>query len=186
MIKDKMIMNDVQLDDAIQKDDEKYEYLVNKSKIRLGLFGEGNRNENDEWLKPYCIDRWRKWLEVRKQFGAILRKLKYCGNDESSVLGRAFIKWNKRVKADMERLNGMTQEQLFNLQHRGQQALKSLAEEVEEKHNEINDLKVQREYLIDKVVLGQRLALARCRFSFTFAKEKVWVKIGMNTTQSWR
>jgi len=58
--------------------------------------------------------------------------------------------------------------------------LKDLANEIEERHLEINDLKTQREYLIDKVVLGQRLGLARCRFSFSYAKEKAWVKLAHN------
>ena len=39
-------------------------------------------------------------------------------------------------------------------------------------------MKNQREYLIEKVVIGQRLALARCRFSFRYALEKAWIKFG--------
>ena len=38
-------------------------------------------------------------------------------------------------------------------------------------------MKNQREYLIEKVVIGQRLALARCRHSFMKAKEKCFVKL---------
>jgi hypothetical protein len=35
--------------------------------------------------------------------------------------------------------------------------------------------------LIDKVVLSQRLALARCRFSYTFALEQAWVGLAYNS-----
>ena len=45
---------------------------------------------------------------------------------------------------------------------------------------EINDLKVQREYLIDKVVLGQRLALARCRFSMSHCLQKGFERFRTN------
>ena len=37
-------------------------------------------------------------------------------------------------------------------------------------------MKNQREYLIEKVVIGQRLALARCRFSMNHALHKAWIK----------
>lgn len=49
-----------------------------------------------------------------------------------------------------------------------------MAERLQQAQDEIEDLKVQREYLIDKVVISQRLALARCRFSYQFAVEKAW------------
>lgn len=61
-----------------------------------------------------------------------------------------------------------------------------IGEELEERNEDISDLKNQREYLIEKVVLGQRLALARCRFSFQFAKEKVWVKFAANSLGNMR
>ena len=101
-------------------------------------------------------------------------------------LGHAFMKWRSNVKAMMKRLNGMTQEELFNLHNKCMLQLKDIAGQIEDRHTEIGDLKVQREYLIDKVVLGQRLALARCRFSFTFAKEKVWVKLNNNAVGGMR
>ena len=47
--------------------------------------------------------------------------------------------------------------------------------------HEIDDLKNQRNYLIDKVVLGQKLALARCRFSMQFAIEKGWNRFVINS-----
>jgi hypothetical protein len=64
--------------------------------------------------------------------------------------------------------------------------LKNLANEIEERHIEINDLKTQREYLIDKVVLGQRLALARLNFSHVYAKEKVWVRLANSSVTGMR
>lgn len=48
---------------------------------------------------------------------------------------------------------------------------------IQKQEEETTDLKNQREYLIDKVVIGQRLALARCRFSFDFAKERAWARL---------
>ena len=36
------------------------------------------------------------------------------------------------------------------------------------------------------MVLSQRLALARCRFSFSFAQEKAWVRLEKNATDAMR
>ena len=53
---------------------------------------------------------------------------------------------------------------------------------MDEKHQEIVETKTQRTFLINKVILGQRLALARCNFSYKFAKEKAWVRFVSNNT----
>lgn len=81
----------------------------------------------------------------------------------------------------MAYLRGLTQEELFDRANANHLALLDISGDLEAAHGEIEDLKNQREYLIEKVVLGQRLALARCRFSFMFAKEKVWVKLNANS-----
>lgn len=44
------------MDDMLDAEEDKYQNGINKSLIRLKLFGEGNRNENDKWLLPYCFD----------------------------------------------------------------------------------------------------------------------------------
>jgi hypothetical protein len=51
---------------------------------------------------------------------------------------------------------------------------------------EIEDLRNQREYLLDKVVIGQRLALARCGFSFYYAKLKIWTKLSTENVAGMR
>lgn len=50
----------------------------------------------------------------------------------------------------------------------------NIADDLRAAQDEIDDLKNQRDYLIDKLVIGQKLALARCRFSMQFAIEKRW------------
>ena len=50
----------------------------------------------------------------------------------------------------------------------------------------MNDLRHQREYLIEKAVLAQRIALSRCHFSYVFAKIKVWTKLDANSAQGMR
>ena len=51
---------------------------------------------------------------------------------------------------------------------------------MERLQNIMHDLRHQREYLIEKAVLAQRLALSRCNFSHVFAKIKVWTKLEAN------
>ena len=51
------------------------------------------------------------------------------------------MKWRANGKRMIERLNGMTQEELFNLKHRNEMMIKSLAQQYELSHLEIQDLK---------------------------------------------
>ena len=51
---------------------------------------------------------------------------------------------------------------------------------MEQMQNVMNDLRHQREYLIEKAVLAQRIALSRCNFSYVFCKIKVWTKLEAN------
>ena len=39
MIKDKMLLDDKHINEILAETEDKYKYLVNKSRIRLGLFG---------------------------------------------------------------------------------------------------------------------------------------------------
>lgn len=54
----------------------------------------------------------------------------------------------------MEFLQGLTQEELFNRANRNGLTLMDISADLEAAHGEIEDLKNQREYLIEKVVLG--------------------------------
>ena len=54
-----------------------------------------------------------------------------------------------------------------------------LAHKMDNRTNKIEDLKTQRAFLINKVVLAQRLALARCHFSYKHSLHKAfghWVR----------
>ena len=51
---------------------------------------------------------------------------------------------------------------------------------MEHLQNIMDDLRHQREYLIEKAVLAQRLALSRLNFSHVYAKIKVWTKLEAN------
>ena len=52
--------------------------------------------------------------------------------------------------------------------------LGKLAHKMDHRTNKIDDLKTQRAFLINKVVLAQRLALARCHFSYKHSLHKAW------------
>lgn len=146
------------------------------------MFGDGNDNVNDNFLKPWCFDMWRKYIHDRKKWNQALWHMRmFGGKDDLSQMGRAFCKWKQGSKEFLKWLNSLTQEELFNLHEKYRKMLDDHANKIEDAQIEIDDLKTQREYLIDKVVLGQRLALARCRFSFTFAQEKAWVKLYDNS-----
>ena len=182
-----MIMNKDEIKDTIKDDDDKTNRLLNKSRIRHVMFGDGNDNVNDEWLKPWCFDQWKKFIHDKKLWRKNLWHMQmFTGTDDKSKLGRAFCKWKSDSKRFIKYLNGLTQEELMALANKYREELDAVANQIEEAQEEITDLKTQREYLIDKVVLGQRLALARCRFSFTYAKEKTWVRMLDNVVASYR
>ena len=54
--------------------------------------------------------------------------------------------------------------------------LEILADEIEQQQEEIKDFETQRDYLIDKVVLGQRLALSRMRWGIKQGLNKAWAR----------
>ena len=63
MLKDKMILpTDKEINNLLDQNEARYKNLIDKSFSRLFLFGEGNRGENYEWLKPYCLDLWKKHM----------------------------------------------------------------------------------------------------------------------------
>jgi hypothetical protein len=73
MLKDKMILpTDNEIDAILQENENKYKNAIDKSLCRLFLFGEGNRGENDEWLKPYCLNIWKALVIRNKKTGPIL------------------------------------------------------------------------------------------------------------------
>lgn len=43
----------------LQMNEDKYENTIEKSIIRLMLFGDGKNKVNDDWLKPWCFDKWK-------------------------------------------------------------------------------------------------------------------------------
>jgi len=99
----------------------------------------------------------------------------------SDSTATAFRQWKKRSTAFVKYLNGLTKEEIVARSLKNQKELRDLGENMEYYQSELDDLKQQREYLIEKVIIGQRLALARCNFSYKYAKEKVWVRIVENS-----
>jgi len=60
---------------------------------------------------PYCIDQWKRWSKKRKAYGKVLRLVNiYCASGPGADVARAFMKWRRKVRLMMARLNGMTQE----------------------------------------------------------------------------
>lgn len=57
---------------------------------------------------------------------------------------------------------------------------------METKLEEINDIKEQRQFLIGKVILGQRIALDRCHHSYKIAQEKAFNKLWHYCVCDWR
>lgn len=106
-IKDKMIFHgtgkatfariDKSLDEMLDKNEDDYENKINKSLIRLKFFGEGNRNENDKWLLPYCFDMWRLWKQKRLAYAGALKTLSIHCDEQGGDVGHAFYKWKKRA-----------------------------------------------------------------------------------------
>lgn len=118
-IKDKMIHDgtgkvitfdqiDKSLDEKLERNEEEYKQKVNRARIRLQLFGEGNRRENDKWLLPYCFDQWRIWKEKRKSYKNALKTVALHTGTLGGDLGHAFYLWKKKAHAKMKYLMGLT------------------------------------------------------------------------------
>ena len=49
-------MTGEEIEKELEQVEENYMNKMEKSICRLIVFGEGNRFENDDYLKPYCLD----------------------------------------------------------------------------------------------------------------------------------
>ena len=68
MIKDKMILDDKHIKEILAENEEKYKAAVTKTLGRFKLFSQGINGENNNWILPYCIDKWKLWVGERKCF----------------------------------------------------------------------------------------------------------------------
>ena len=66
LLKDKRIYTEEELKEMLQQNEDKYENTIEKSVIRLMLFGDGKNKVNDDWLKPWCFDKWKQFLKEKK------------------------------------------------------------------------------------------------------------------------
>ena len=114
-------------------------------------------------------------MKLRKLAREKLNVIVNALDPSKAAMGNVFYLWRRRTLKKMESLNfGKTQKYLTDRCYENQKALISQTNIIEDFDAQIGDLKHQREYLIDKVVIGQRLALSRLRFSIRFSKEKAW------------
>ena len=98
MIKDKMILDDKGIDEILNESEDKYKVAVNKTLARLKLFGQGVNKENDNWILPYCIDKWKLWLQERKSFkNALLLVQSHTEGGNDTDLGQAFRQWKRNI-----------------------------------------------------------------------------------------
>ena len=75
MIKDKMIMNDNDIDAMLIENEDKYKVVVSQTLSRIDMFRDGKNKVNDNWLQPYCFDQLKKFIRNKKLAKANLRKL---------------------------------------------------------------------------------------------------------------
>lgn len=119
MIMDKQILDDKNITEILDENEDKYKVAINKAKIRLNLFGQGNRKENDNWILPYCIDKWKLWFQERKSWKHSLQMLESRTNGGNVTdLEGAFKHWKRTVIKRHDYLHGLTQEALFDMDHK--------------------------------------------------------------------
>jgi hypothetical protein len=63
MIKDKMIMNDDEMNKILKENEDNYRLKVEQSLGKINMFRDGEHGINDNWLKPYCFDKWKIYLK---------------------------------------------------------------------------------------------------------------------------
>jgi hypothetical protein len=74
--------------------------LLNKTRIRNRLFGDGNDRVSDDWLKAYCFDRFKKSTHDRKLVKRSVKMMEMLyGNDPLNRTALAFYRWKNRMKS---------------------------------------------------------------------------------------
>ena len=74
---------------------------------RLYCYGQGRRGETDTWLLPYCLDRWRKYLQARKVYGYWFDYLEKLQTRNRRDLRLSFNHWYAARPDRYKQLGGM-------------------------------------------------------------------------------
>ena len=162
----------------IQRNDDRYKTLTERALCRLFCQGSG---DNAVSLLPWCFDKIRQFVKERKVYGYWISYLELRNNPDKASLKSAFAKWQLASGERSDKLSKLKFRELGKFDKANVEIITEQAEEMQGKHAIIDDIKEQRTFLIGKVISAQRLALARCNFSYKYAKEKAWARLVRNT-----
>ena len=103
-----------------------------------------------------------------------LHRTGQIATSEGKKLKEYFYRWYNTKPQRMIDLAALQYNELERIDRDNKKNLGKLAHKMDHRTNKIDDLKTQRSFLINKVVLAQRLALARCHFSYKHSLHKAW------------
>lgn len=163
-----------EIDKIIADDNLHYKQQVERALCRLFTFGEGVQGHSKLHLLPWCIDKWRRYVKERKAFKYWLGYLESRTDPDRNNIRWAFERWAVMVQGHKGELKTWKYPWLQTYDYHNRKLAKEQKELTETKQALINDLRGQRQFLIQRVVSSQRLALAYCHDSHTLAKMTTW------------
>lgn len=75
MLKDKMIMEDDDIKQALDENEKNYHAQVNKTLNRFRIFGDMLNGESDDWLLPFCLDKLKSFVKKKKEFAKAIKMI---------------------------------------------------------------------------------------------------------------
>ncbi|CDW80517.1 UNKNOWN [Stylonychia lemnae] len=143
---------------------------IEKSVCRLFCY-------NDQlYLLPKCLDRWKQWVKLRKQYKKSLDLLNKKLDPRLSVLQFAFRKWKYGDLERFNQLSQMTKPKLAMINFKNQNSITDLTDNLIHADEALDLLTGQRDFLLRRYVGSQRLALAASKAQVNKTKQKALSK----------
>lgn len=111
-------------------------------------------------VMPYCFDRWRQWVKIRKQFKLKLAFTSTFASHKRHALGHAFRKWRNLEAKMRAQLANVKHSDLSYMAVKNEEKIKYLSQAFMQGLDSVEDLTAQRDLLLVRYVGSQKLALS--------------------------
>jgi len=109
---------------------------------RLLLHGDGQNALNDEWIKPWCLDKWKQYVKERKVYRHWINHLNHVvAPRQIANQANAFERWKRSTAGMQDFLNRQTHEYLKDRSFKRTKELEHLANRLEKQQEGATDLR---------------------------------------------
>lgn len=85
-----------ELKKLLSRDNRRYRKVVEKTLCRMLVHGDAVQGENVEWIKPWCLDKWKQLVKERKSYRFWLNHMNtLLESRKTATQKQAFDRWKR-------------------------------------------------------------------------------------------